>query len=131
MPDQPNETPAPGKLRNGNPRGNPNLAPRCGARTRAGTPCGAPAIQGKLRCRLHGGKSTGPRTAAGKARLRAARTSHGGYGADARDQHRRLAAFIAETEEMLRLFAQGDIAGGLRLAGIGRDDNGTEEPHVT
>ena len=28
-------------------------APRCGARTR--TPCRAPAVNGKKRCRMHGG----------------------------------------------------------------------------
>ena len=57
--------------------GNPalHLAPRCGARTRAGCPCRAPAIAGKRRCRMHGGRSTGPRTQEGLARLRAARTS--------------------------------------------------------
>ena len=54
------------------PRGNPNLHlapeqpargldPR-GARTRSGCPCRSPAIHGKLRCRMHGGRSTGPRT---------------------------------------------------------------------
>ena len=72
-------------------RANPNLnlAPRCGARTRSGCPCRAPAIQGKLRCRMHGGRSTGPRTEAGLARLRAARTTHGAFGAAerARDRH--------------------------------------------
>jgi hypothetical protein len=73
-------------------RGNPNLglAPRCGARTRAGCPCRAPAIRGKLRCRMHGGRSTGPRTAAGLARLRAARTIHGHYSAEARALDRRI-----------------------------------------
>lgn len=30
-------------------------SPRCGARTRAGTPCRAPAVNGKTRCRMHGG----------------------------------------------------------------------------
>lgn len=30
-------------------------APRCGARTRDGTACEAPAVQGKRRCRMHGG----------------------------------------------------------------------------
>ena len=67
-------------------RGNPNLAlaPRCGARTRTGCPCRAPALHGKLRCRMHGGGSTGPRTAEGLARLRAARTTHGGYTPEAR-----------------------------------------------
>ncbi len=59
-------------------RGNPdlNLSPRCGARTRAGCPCRAPAIRGKLRCRMHGGRSTGPRTAEGRARIAAAHTRY-------------------------------------------------------
>ena len=52
------------------------LAPRCGARTRAGCPCRAPALHGKRRCRMHGGRSTGPRTPEGLARLRTARTSN-------------------------------------------------------
>jgi glucans biosynthesis protein len=30
-------------------------APRCGARTRSGHPCRAPAVNGKRRCRMHGG----------------------------------------------------------------------------
>ena len=30
-------------------------AARCGAKTRRGTPCQAPAVQGKKRCRMHGG----------------------------------------------------------------------------
>ena len=34
-------------------------SPRCGAKTRSGTPCKAPAMRNG-RCRLHGGKSTGP-----------------------------------------------------------------------
>lgn len=33
--------------------------PRCGAKTRLGTPCQAPAMQGKKRCRMHGGNSPG------------------------------------------------------------------------
>jgi hypothetical protein len=36
--------PALGRLRNGNPFGNPHTAPRCGARNRAGLPCRAPAM---------------------------------------------------------------------------------------
>jgi uncharacterized protein YjcR len=28
---------------------------RCGAKTRSGTPCKSPAVQGKKRCRMHGG----------------------------------------------------------------------------
>jgi hypothetical protein len=42
---------------------------RCGARTRQGTPCKRRDVYGcGLRCPLHGGLSTGPRTAAGKQR---------------------------------------------------------------
>ena len=68
------ETPPIGPLRNGNPRGNPNLAPRCGARTRAGCPCKGPAMKNG-RCRMHGGASTGPKTPEGRARIAAARTT--------------------------------------------------------
>jgi hypothetical protein len=74
----------------GKRRGNPDLglAARCGARTRGGCPCRAPAIRGKLRCRMHGGRSTGPGTAEGMARLRAARTVHGAYSAATRARNR-------------------------------------------
>lgn len=40
----------------------------CGARTRAGTPCKRRDIYINGRCKLHGGMSTGPRIAEGKAR---------------------------------------------------------------
>lgn len=41
----------------------------CGAkRHRDGKPCEALSEPGKRRCRFHGGRSTGPRTEAGKAR---------------------------------------------------------------
>jgi hypothetical protein len=65
-----------GWLRHGNPPGDLRLAPRCGARTRAGGCCRQPAMRNG-RCRLHGGRSTGPRTAAGRAACAAARTRHG------------------------------------------------------
>lgn len=41
---------------------------RCGARCRNGEPCKAPGIGHGNRCKLHGGKSTGPRTAEGRQR---------------------------------------------------------------
>ena len=50
---------------------------RCGAKTRAGGACQNPAIKGRSRCKLHGGRSTGPRTPEGKARAAAAHTKHG------------------------------------------------------
>ena len=51
-------------------------APRCGAKTRQCTPCAGPAMPNG-RCRKHGGKSTGARTAEGLARLKAAPMKHG------------------------------------------------------
>ena len=47
----------------------------CGARTRRGTPCQCKAIEtkrGAWRCKLHGGKSTGPTSAEGRAKIAAA-----------------------------------------------------------
>ena len=85
-------------------RGNPNLAPRRGARTRAGRPCRSPAIYGKLRCPAgqargqapHGGRSPGPRAPeslpqqrpGGPIRVHDARTVHGKSGANARADNR-------------------------------------------
>ena len=47
----------------------------CGARTRRGTPCQCKAIEtkrGAWRCKLHGGKSTGPTSVEGRVRIAAA-----------------------------------------------------------
>jgi hypothetical protein len=42
----------------------------CGARTKRGTICQSRALYRSGRCKNHGGMSTGPRTAEGKARAR-------------------------------------------------------------
>jgi hypothetical protein len=39
--------------------------------------CQAPAIKGKTKCRFHGGKSTGAKTAEGREKIAAAHTVHG------------------------------------------------------
>src|SRR5258708_35198335 len=67
-----------GTLKNGNPSGDFSKAARCGAKTRRGTSCQCPAMKNG-RCRLHGGPSTGPKTAAGIEAIRLARTKHGYY----------------------------------------------------
>jgi transcriptional regulator with XRE-family HTH domain len=41
----------------------------CGAKTRKGTPCRCKSEAGKRRCKFHGGLSTGPKTAEGRARI--------------------------------------------------------------
>jgi len=48
------------------------LRPECGARTRKGTPCAARCVPGRERCRMHGGLSTGPKSAEGRERIAAA-----------------------------------------------------------
>ncbi|MGZ9711217.1 HGGxSTG domain-containing protein [Glaciimonas sp. GNP009] len=49
------------------------LGLQCGARTRAGTPCKLKSIYCNGRCKFHGGLSTGPKTAEGRAKISAAR----------------------------------------------------------
>jgi hypothetical protein len=55
---------------------------RCGARNRRGTACGSPAMRNG-HCRIHGGLSTGPKTAEGVERIRRTVTKHGLYSASA------------------------------------------------
>jgi len=90
-----------GRLRNGATPGDFLAAPRCGAHTRSGECCRQPAMRNG-RCRMHGGLSTGPRTAAGRARCAAARRTHGFYAAEtialrraAAAHCRRMDAFFA------------------------------------
>ena len=52
---------------------------RCGAKTRRGTPCQSPANKRNGRCRLHGGMSTGPKSAEGRAKIAAANLRHGEF----------------------------------------------------
>jgi hypothetical protein len=75
-------------------------APRCGARTRAGTSCKCPAMRNG-RCRMHGGLSTGPTSPEGLARIVAARTVHGAYGAKERN-FRELVREMREDARRLR-----------------------------
>jgi hypothetical protein len=77
---------------------------RCRARSkRTGNQCAAPAMTGKFVCKTHGGASTGPRTAAGRARCAAARTVHG---LDTRKARQELSEALVELkglEEVARL----------------------------
>jgi hypothetical protein len=58
------------------------------------------------RCRLHGGKSTGPRTEEGRARIRAARTRHGRYTAEGRAFQSNITGLLRRSRELLRLARQ-------------------------
>ena len=108
----PNSSPAApanrGKLRHGNPSGDFLAAPRCGAQTRAACPCRQPAMANG-RCRMHGGKSTGARTEAGLARVRANRLVHGARTAEIIDL-RSAAARHGRALRTLARFAVGAAA---------------------
>ena len=78
-----------------------NAAPRCGARNRAGGSCRAPAMANG-RCRLHGGKSTGPITCEGLERSRKANWRHGHFSAQAKAER----ADARETVRALRWLLQ-------------------------
>ena len=64
---------------------------RCGAQTSRGTPCQRPASKRNGRCSLHGGRSTGPKTEDGLARLTEARTKHGKFTKEKRAEAKRRA----------------------------------------
>ncbi len=109
--------PGRGQLKNGNPSGDFLAAPRCGAKTRAGCACRQPAMKNG-RCRLHGGKSTGARTAEGRHRAETARLVHG----------RRTAAVIAARSAAAavsrRLAWMADLARDLSAGhGVDRSDS--------
>nr|WP_300983414.1 HGGxSTG domain-containing protein [Roseicyclus sp.] len=86
---------------------------RCGAGTKAGTPCQRPAVKRTGRCTRHGGKSTGPRTAEGRARIAAAQTKHGRLTRAAREAAKRHAQIGRAIRKELRSIEQALIAEGL------------------
>ena len=91
-----------------NPVEEPTTKPRrCGAKTRSGTPCAKYPIAGKRRCRLHGGLSSGPKTAEGRARIAAANTKHGRF-KNWRAHREREKHYFAEIR---RLMAEAKAAG--------------------
>ena len=76
---------------------------RCLAKTRRGTPCQKPAITGKCRCQLHGGRSTGPKTAEGLKRLAELNTVHGQRTKERRAEAKALAQANREIWAELKL----------------------------
>ena len=80
-----------------------HAAPRCGAKRRDGRLVPSPAMPNG-RCRMHGGLSTGPRTAEGLARRRRSNWKHGYYSANAKQVRR-------EARRQFRLLRQLMAAG--------------------
>ena len=75
--------------------------PRCQAMSKhSRTQCQKPAIKGKRVCRTHGGKSTGPKSQAGRQRCAEARTIHGNETRQARSERSLASARLAVLEEV-------------------------------
>ena len=93
---------------------------RCAAKTRKGSPCQRPAKLPAGRCRVHGGASTGPRTEEGRARIAAAKTTHGRLTRAAKEAAKRRAEIGRAIRKELRTIERELIAEGL-LAKAWRD----------
>jgi hypothetical protein len=100
IPKQSPHEPRRGWLKNGNPPGDFTKAQRCGAQNRRGMPCRCPAMSNG-RCRLHGGLSTGARTAEGIERIRQAVTKHGRYSKRARAEREHYRKLLWQCRETL------------------------------
>jgi hypothetical protein len=90
-----------GWLKNGNPPGDLSTARRCGAKTRCATACQGPAMSNG-RCRMHGGSSTGPKTAAGLKRSRRANWKHGARSRAVRELRAENRRWMRELKALLR-----------------------------
>ncbi|MHC4260552.1 MAG: HGGxSTG domain-containing protein [Planctomycetota bacterium] len=103
------------------PRAKSNLmkGPRCGAKTRKGMPCRSPAMPNG-RCRMHGGKSTGPRTPEGLERSRKANWKHGLYSAESRAIRREIREFLRDCRKTIEQ-AEERVEAGTNLGSKGNE----------
>jgi uncharacterized protein YjcR len=69
---------------------------RCGAKTRSGRPCRSPAVQGKQRCRMHGGA---PGSGAPRGNKNARK--HGLYTREAMAQRRQLGELMRQSRKLI------------------------------
>ena len=66
--------------------------------------CKKPALRGKNVCDFHGGRSTGPKTEEGKARIAKAHTIHGTETKAMREKRSRSSAYMRNLEDLLYVF---------------------------
>lgn len=79
---------------------------RCTAHSsRSGVQCGRPALKSSKtqKCQYHGGRSTGPKTSEGKARIAAAHTVHGQETNAARAERSAGSARLSRIEDAMYL----------------------------
>ena len=70
---------------------------------RSGEQCKKPALRGKAVCDFHGGRSTGPKTAEGKARIAAVHTVHGRETREQRAERSAASARISRLEDAMHV----------------------------
>jgi hypothetical protein len=88
---------------------------RCQAKSkRTKLQCSAPALKGKRVCKTHGGRSTGPKTEAGRQRCADVKTMHGRETREARTERSLASARLALLESVGFEFG---IMGGLKSRG--------------
>ena len=76
--------------------------PICEARSkRSGERCKNYASKGKRVCRIHGGRSTGAKTKAGKLEQKKANLKHGMYTKEAREEARQFREYLKECKSLL------------------------------
>ena len=100
---------------------------RCQAKSkRTKLQCSAPALKGKRVCKTHGGRSTGPKTEAGRQRCAEAKTTHGRETREVRTERSLGSARLAVLEEVgfLLGFMSGHRTRGRKPMQI---SNGLEE----
>ena len=89
---------------------------RCQAKSkRTKLQCAAPALKGKRVCKTHGGRSTGPKTEAGRQRCAQAKTIHGRETREARSERSLASARLAVLEQAGHELG---FMGGTRTRGI-------------
>jgi hypothetical protein len=79
---------------------------RCNAKSkRSGEQCKKPALKTSRtqKCEFHGGRSTGPKTESGKARIAAAHTVHGRETREQREQRSAALARISQLEDAMHV----------------------------
>ena len=72
-------------------------SPRCGARTRFGSACRSPAVNGKKRCRMHGGAK-----GSGAPRDNKNALKHGAYTGEAFQRRAEMRDLIREARKLLK-----------------------------
>ena len=69
---------------------------RCGAKTRSGGACRSPAVNGRKRCRMHGGAQ-----GSGAPRANQNARKHGLFTRDAIAERRQIRALLGEARKLL------------------------------